>query len=262
MKSTRLRLDSPLAGGSTEIHLREHGDPAGPPLLLLHGGWGYAYYPWDVDALARFRVLAPDRTGFGRSARPVGERLPRGFHALAVEESLRLLDALGIERAALWGHSDGAVIALRMALAAPERFPRVVAEAAHFWKRKPGSRAFFAGGRTPEVLGPDAAARLQAEHGDDWRDLLRAAGDAWLALADEARAPDEDLYDGRLAALESDVLLLHGARDPRTEPGEFDALVRALPRAHVALLPEGGHTPHAEKRVRDEAHARAVAFLR
>lgn len=259
---TRVRLDSPLAYGATEIHLREYGDPAGAPLLLLHGGWGYGHYPWDMHALSRFRVLAPDRTGFGQSARPAGERLPRGFHGLAAEESLRLLDALGIERADLWGHSDGAVIALRMALAAPERFPRVVAEATHLWKRKPGSRAFFAGGRDPDAYGPDLARRLEAEHGRDWRDLLRAAGDAWLALADEARAPDEDLYDGRLARLESDVLLLHGARDPRTEPGEFDALARALPRAQVALLAEGGHTPHAEKRVREEAHARAAAFLR
>ena len=44
----------------------------------------------------------------------------------AAEETVALLDALGIDRAMLWGHSDGAVIALRMAIHSPKRVAAVV----------------------------------------------------------------------------------------------------------------------------------------
>ena len=39
----------------------------------------------------------------------------------------------------------------------------------------------------------------------------------WLRIHDEA-APGEDFYGGRLAELQLPVLVIHGARDPRTEP--------------------------------------------
>lgn len=250
---------SPVTGGPVSLFVRDVGE--GPPLVLLHGGWGHGYYPWDLGALAGFRVLAPDRAGYGRST-PLPGDLPRGFHQAMAEETRALLDALGVARAHLWGHSDGAVIALRMALDDPARFPRVVAEATHVWKRKPASRAFFAGGERPDAFPGLKVERMEADHGARWRDVPRAGGRAWLALADEATRADEDLYGGRLAAMRADVLLLHGARDPRTEPGEFEALRKTLPRAEVAWLEQGGHCPHAERAVRDEATRRAVAFLR
>ena len=68
---------------------------------------------------------------------------PVGFHQRAADETLAILDALALGRVSLWGHSDGAVIALMIALSAPDRVDRIVAEAAHFFRRKPRSREFF-----------------------------------------------------------------------------------------------------------------------
>src|SRR5690349_5376515 len=63
---------SPLVPGLSpvEIHYREWGD--GAPLVFLHGGWGYQVYPFDrqIEAFGdRFRIIAPDRSGYGRSPR-------------------------------------------------------------------------------------------------------------------------------------------------------------------------------------------------
>ena len=60
------------------------------------------------------------------------------------------------------------------------------------------------------------------------------------------------------------TLVIHGARDPRTEPGELDALRAALgdASARFAILPEGGHSPHSERATADEVtRARRQRFL-
>lgn len=254
---TLLRLPSSAHGREVVLRHREAGE--GPPLLLLHGGWGMGAYPFPPAP--GFRALLPDRTGYGGST-PLDE-MPERFHAKAAEEMRLYLDALGIGRARLWGHSDGAVIALHLALQEPERFPTVVAEATHLRKAKPASRAFFRTAATePDAFGARLAAALEADHGARWRDVVRMNGRAWLRLAGEAKSETEDLYDGRLGEVRARVLLLHGARDPRTEPGELEALAAAIPGAEVALLAEGAHAPHSERAASADAARRALAFLR
>jgi 3-oxoadipate enol-lactonase len=85
---------------------------------------------------------------------------------------------------------------------------------------------------------------LRRDHGETWREVVQAGGRAWTALIEEGRDGLSDLYDGRLAEIRAPTLLLHGRGDPRTEPGELAAAVRALPGARLELL-EGGHGPHA-----------------
>ncbi len=258
---TRIPSSPFTHGGPADIHHREEG--SGPPVLFLHGGWGHAAYPFDVavDALAtRHRCLVPDRVGHGRST---GARsLPPGFHKLAARDMIAYLDALSVGRANLWGHSDGAVIALEMALLAPDRFPAIIAEATHYWKLKPGSRAFFNTAATdPASFGTTLSQVLEQDHGANWREVVAMNARAWLHIAAEARTPTTDLFDGRCGRVQAPVLLLHGARDPRTEPGEFDALAASLSRSEPCVFDVGGHSPHSEPRTASRATIAAAAFL-
>src|SRR5579862_1317827 len=131
MLSVRLGA-SPLAGGApVTVAYRSFG--TGPPLVILHGGWGYEAYPFDVEVLATgFRVLIPERSGYGRST-PVPS-LPLDFHRRAMLETVAFLDALDIEGAAWWGHSDGAVIAAMAGIERPDRAVAVVLVALHLYK--------------------------------------------------------------------------------------------------------------------------------
>jgi pimeloyl-ACP methyl ester carboxylesterase len=195
---------------------------------------------------------------------------PPDFHQRAAEETLAVLDMLKLDRVALWGHSDGAVIALRAGLMAPERVRGIVAEATHFFRRKPRSREFFETMRdAPDTLGERVVASLKGDHGDRWRTLIMTNGSAWLRIADEASSDRSDLYDGRLRNLQVPVLVIHGAQDPRTESGEVSALCAALDSrsralcqaSRVVILADGGHSPHSERATADRVTRDALDFL-
>lgn len=168
----------------------------------------------------------------------------------------------------MWGHSG------------------VIVEAAHFFRRKPASRECFdTMMRDPDGLGERVTGVLAREHGDGWRDPIRANGDAWLRIATDPSAPAGDLYGGRLAELRAPTLVIHGARDPRTEPGELEAVREALTRRaeapasarasarlagaplarrrlrHCAVMCEGGHSPHSERATADAVTRAACGFL-
>jgi pimeloyl-ACP methyl ester carboxylesterase len=79
-----------------EIYYRDEG--AGPPLVLLHGGWGYTLNPFNrqIEKLRTgVRVICPDRSGYGRSTHldAFGD-LPTDFHYRAAAETLSFLDSL------------------------------------------------------------------------------------------------------------------------------------------------------------------------
>lgn len=107
------------------LHYAEWGDPAAPPLVLVHGGRDHAR-SWDAIAQVfadRFRVIAPDLRGHGDSA-----WVSDGSYEMAdlVCDFAALFDALDIESAAVVGHSLGGNVTLRHAGIYPERTSRLI----------------------------------------------------------------------------------------------------------------------------------------
>jgi pimeloyl-ACP methyl ester carboxylesterase len=240
-----------------ELHYRDAG--RGAPVVILHGGWGYGFYPHE-DAIAKLdrRFVIPDRTGYGGS--PHIAELPPKFHVAAAIETEKLLDTLGITRSVLWGHSDGAVIAAILALRHPERYDGLIVEAIHLDREKPRSRDFFLQMlNDPDAFGERVTRKLADEHGEDyWRAIIRAGGRAWL---DIAATPTEDFYDHRLHELRVPMLVVHGADDPRTEPGELDRIRRDVPEARIEIIEGGGHSPHGTQATAAQVTAIVGGFL-
>ena len=98
---------------------------ADPPLVLLHGLSANAYEFGGLLAAGlspAFRVVAPDLRGRGQTDKPAtGYRM--ADHAADV---LALLDALGLERAVLGGHSFGAYLAIYLAAHHPARVVKLI----------------------------------------------------------------------------------------------------------------------------------------
>ena len=79
---------SALAPGVSPVRVYYRDTGTGPPIVILHGGWGHDIYPFDrqVAALAGLhRVVVPDRTGYGGSGRIV--RQATDFHRRAAAET-------------------------------------------------------------------------------------------------------------------------------------------------------------------------------
>ena len=113
----------PLPDGRI-LHVAEYGDPAGKPLLFLHGTPGSHLLGTLIDTAAKkygYRVLAPDRPGIGRSTHDVA----RTYTSVA-RDMRAMLDALKLPQVYLVGISGGGPYALAMAHEMPERLRRVV----------------------------------------------------------------------------------------------------------------------------------------
>lgn len=105
------------------LHRREYGDPDGVPVLHFHGTPGSGREAAALDAAARaagVRLIAPDRPGMGRTPHLPGRRL-----AHWPAEVTRLLDELGIERAAILAWSGGGPYAVACLARIPERLTAV-----------------------------------------------------------------------------------------------------------------------------------------
>src|SRR5205823_459412 len=103
-----------------DMYYEAHGD--GSPLLLLHGGSSSIPEKWIPFFTPRFRLIAPEQMGHGRTAGLVDR--PFHYHDMA-EDTVALKRQLGIESAVVVGYSDGGIIGLDMAIHHPERVSKL-----------------------------------------------------------------------------------------------------------------------------------------
>lgn len=98
-----------------------------PVVVLLHGkNFGGAYFEGPMRALvaAGYRVIVPDQIGFGKSSKP---DINYSFDLLA-QNTVQLLDTLGVRQTAVVGHSMGGMLATRFATLYPERVTKLILE--------------------------------------------------------------------------------------------------------------------------------------
>jgi pimeloyl-ACP methyl ester carboxylesterase len=137
-----------LASG-LRVRVVEAGDERAPPIVLVPG-WGCGAWIFHETlgglALAGFRAIAVELKGHGLSDKPrdPGEYTLESMSA----HLLQILDALGLERPGIIGHSMGAAIAAHLAAANPERVERLVMVAPVGFRGVPGMALFRA--LTPE----------------------------------------------------------------------------------------------------------------
>ena len=217
---------------------------AQPTVVFLHEGLGsLAMWKDFPDAFCRrfgLRGLVFSRYGYGRSTpRPHAEHWPPGFmHEQAFEALPALLAAAAIERPILFGHSDGASIALLYGA----RFDptAIVAVAPHLFVEEV-SIASIAQARIAYRDG-DLRARLGRYH-DDVDSAFHGWNDAWLAPAFRAWNIEREV-----AAIRCPVLAIQGADDEYGTFAQVRTLGLLLPeRARVVELAHCGHSPQRDQ---------------
>jgi pimeloyl-ACP methyl ester carboxylesterase len=115
----------PVAGGDLEVGVWQPVEPVdeAPTLLCVHGiSSSHRAFGWLADALPRWRILAPDLRGRGRSA-DLGPPYGMAAHA---DDLVSMLDHFGLEEVPVLGHSMGAFVAVVLGHRAPGRVSRIV----------------------------------------------------------------------------------------------------------------------------------------
>jgi pimeloyl-ACP methyl ester carboxylesterase len=115
-----------IHNGSVELHVADDGDPAAPPILLLHGITSFGgTWDWFVPALAeRFRVLRLDFRGHGASDRTPGEYGPEGY----VSDAVAAIEQAAGSACVVVGHSLGGATAAALAQRHPDLVVAAVME--------------------------------------------------------------------------------------------------------------------------------------
>jgi pimeloyl-ACP methyl ester carboxylesterase len=205
----------------------------GRPIIFLHGwvgSWRY-WIPAMQTASTSFRAYAVDMWGFGESARETGR--------YGLDQQILLLDhflqEMGIGKVALVGHGLGALVGLSFTMRYPTIVDRIMAVDVPFGLDSVNTR-LRSGPLTDLVdwlLSKDPItepARTDGMKTDP------------LALASSFNSPDIFNLAGRISALNTACLLVHGQNDPAITTPSFD-LNPAPPMMQTIILDQTGHFP-------------------
>ena len=257
----------------THIRYYEAGDPGATPVVLLHGSGpgatGWSNFSGNIGPIASagFRVIAPDMPGWGDSD-------PISFADTDPDIDLvALLDALGIERAALVGNSMGAHTAIRFATLHPERVTHLVTMGASLGR---GTASLFGPGdgpseglkvlvkayRDPSPENMKALVEIMTFDKERFAtpELVQARSEAASARPDHLRNYVEGLAHGapipvkvdreKIPGIQVPTLLIHG-KDDRVLHFEVTLwLLANIPNSRAVLLNRCGHwamIEHAEE---------------
>jgi pimeloyl-ACP methyl ester carboxylesterase len=234
--------DQFLEVDTARLRIRRAGE--GPAVLFLHG-WALDLEMWtpQFEALAsRYHLIAFDRRGFGASSGVPGIEQD-------VADIERVLAAIGVERAAVVGMSQGARVGLRWALRFPRRTCCLVLDGPPYEDAQAGKQeiplAFYR-----ELIrreGIEAFRKRWLEH-----PLMRLhTGDARIRslvadmvgryAANDLSAETASARIANLRTLATATLIINGEHDSPPRRATGAALASALPDARLSIVPCAGH---------------------
>jgi pimeloyl-ACP methyl ester carboxylesterase len=213
------------------IWFATYGDPAKPPVLLLHGGLANAAY-WgnQIPPLAEtYRVVVMDSRGHGRSSR---DAQPYSYGLMA-RDVVGLLDHLSLPRAAVVGWSDGAIIGLDLAINHRSRVTRVFSFAANTdpsgvvenVDKQPVFAAFIA--RAEEEY------RQNSPTPEGWTAFLATISRMW--------ATEPHYSAAQLRSIATPVLVADGDHDEAIKRPHTERIAALIPGAGLLIQPNVSH---------------------
>ena len=245
----------------------------GEPLILI-AGLGATHHLWELQVPSfarRYRVVTFDNRGAGDSDKPSD---PYSI-ALFADDTAALMDALGIDRAHVYGQSMGGMIAQEFALRHPRRLRCLVLGCTTFGGPNsvlpsPEAAALLSGmPNLPEEQAVDRvlelfySPRYRREHAEEARERiqsyfpLRTPPDAYGRQL--MACLTFDAYD-RLPQIAAPTLVINGAEDALIPPENSRIMAQRIPGAELVLFPETGHLFFHE--LPEEADAAVTDFLR
>lgn len=204
---------------------------SGPPVLLIHGGLGYADI-WSsqiADLSKDHTVIVADSRGHGRSTRNAE---PYSYDLMS-SDYLALLDYLKIDKVALVGWSDGGIIGLDIAIHHPERLTKLFAQAANSKVE----------GVIPTVMENKTFAGYIEKAGKVYEKISPTPGEynAFVEQIGAMWASQPNWSDDDLKKITTPTAIVLGDHDEAISREHTDYLARTIPGAELVILKDASH---------------------
>ena len=244
-------MNTVVSSDGAEIAYDTWGRRDGPPLLMIQGlgtdsrGWAF-----QRGAFRRFRCIAIDNRGTGKSSQPPG---PYDLMQMA-RDSLAVLDAEQVERAHVMGASMGGVIAQILAVRHPERVESLVLACTacrhHEWRREllqdwieqveARGMSALSDDALQWLIGP----RLRRRFGV-WLNLLarlvlQSPPAPFVAQVHAILDMPDDLRF-ELVNITVPTLVITGSQDALTPVGDAEEIFETIPSSRLEVLPGAAH---------------------
>lgn len=262
-EKTSPAIGKTIDAGGIETNYHEIG--SGFPVLMLHGSGvgvsGYANWRYTMPEIGkRFRSIAIDIVGFGHSACPPDAQYSLDYW---VDHVIRFLDAMGIEKTHLLGNSFGGGLALAVTARHPERVENVVLMGS-VGTRFTIPPAFNAGhGYEPAIermrtllknftFFPDTITdeAVQLRYETSIRPGYQSTFEKLFPGSREQKMIAMVTPDEQIAAINNQVLLIHGREDYVVPMETSERLFRLIPRSELHLFGQCGHWSHLDQAAR------------
>jgi len=229
-----------------------------PLIVFLHEGLGsvgmWRDFPDRLAAATGCGALVYGRTGHGGSGKVSGPRPVRYMHDEALDVLPAVFRHFELETAVLFGHSDGASIALIHAGAHAGSVRALVVEAPHVFVETVSIEGIER--ITADYATTNLKERLARHHGTNTDSMFRAWSEVWLRP--EFREWNIEKY---LPAIDCPVLVVQGEDDQYGTLEQVEAVVNQVSgTAESLIVPGCGHAPHAERP--DEVLGAAAGFIK
>lgn len=257
----RAESKAPSASASAEEPLFFESDGArihyvvageGEPVLLIHGFSANIGVQWKgpgvIDALSdRFRVIAYDNRGHGKSSKPHD---PAQYGDKMALDAIAMLDHLGIEKAHFVGYSMGGFITARLLALAPERMLSATLGGAG-WPRNddPNRNSLLELADSLDANGSFAPLlnRLRPADQPPLTDEAIANMSRMMAMMNDVKAlaatirgmSQFSLSEDQVRAVTVPTLAIIGERDPLKDT--VDPLAGVLPGVRIVVIPQADH---------------------
>jgi pimeloyl-ACP methyl ester carboxylesterase len=198
-------------------------------------------FPDRLAAATGCGALLYSRTGYGGSDPVIGKRPVRYMHEEALEVLPAVLGHFDLGKVVLFGHSDGASIALVHAGTHPGSVRALILEAPHVFVEPVSIEGITR--ITADYETTRLKERLTRHHGGNTDSMFRGWSDVWLSP--EFREWNIEEY---LPAIECPVLVVQGEDDQYGTLEQLDAVVAQVRGpAERLVIPRCGHSPHSER---------------
>lgn len=215
-----------------------------PTIIFLHDSLGcvqlWRDLPEKLAAITQCNVLIYDRLGYGKSASMLTSERPVNYLELEADVLNDLLVMLDIDKAILFGHSDGGSIALIAASKYGARVKAVICESAHIFVEEITLKGIHKAIEAYNTT--NLPERLQKHHGDKVETIFKAWAETWT------RPDYRDWNMERfLSGVTCPLLFIQGEDD---EYGSLEQVEKTIGqvsgKAEKCIIPHIGHTPHKE----------------